>query len=234
LRVPPHQSAPNDPFKNLGILDASKQALLKGALEEWRSALGPRWDQALAAKEIFWTNIWQLHPPTKAEEKFRFSPDLTAAMLAWCMSLLPEHYPDDDVRLDGFGFIVNPMGSRTQAWHIDYTRDYATVFIPLTPITPENATQYVVLSSDTSVASYVAATANLDKIDVDLLISSTPNITICQKLARPFTVLKMDFETIHRGIGNTGSFHRVNFWCSVSRAGSEPGPQEPTVQDFVQ
>jgi len=205
-----------------------RQEILKSALDEWRAALGPRWEKALAAKEIFWTNMW----PAKDSP---VNSALSATFYNFCQSLLPEHFPIDDVAIDGIGFIVNPVGSRQQAWHLDYTRDYATVFIPLTAVTPENATQYVVLSPSTPLEAYARATSNLDKVDLEPLLAGAPHITVCQKLARPFSVLKMDFETIHRGIANTGSFHRINFFYSVRRRGSDaPAPDEGLIVDFVQ
>ena len=35
-----------------------------------------------------------------------------------------KYYADTpDVVLDGYGFVCNPPGSRTQAWHLDYSAD---------------------------------------------------------------------------------------------------------------
>jgi len=230
-RVPLNQTAPNDPFQSLGVLDIPGQEMLKHALSQWRNAMGAGWEKALTSKEIFWTNIWQ---PNPVKGEISFPPGLVTAMHLWCQSLLPEHYPDELVEVDGIGFIVNPMGSRTQPWHLDYTRDYATVFIPLTPINSDNATQYVTLSPDTPLEAYARATANLDVVDLEPLINGSSGITICQKVARPFSILKMDFETIHRGISNAGTFHRINFFYSMRRSSSAASPQEGLVQDFSQ
>ena len=50
-----------------------------------------------------------------------------------------------------------------------------------------------------------------------------------QLLAKPFSVIKLDFGTIHRGISNTGDFERVMFWISMNRR-SDFLPVEPVVE----
>ena len=56
-------------------------------------------------------------------------------------------------------------------------------------------------------------------------------VSVRQMLASPFSITKMDFGTIHRGIGNTGDFGRTLFWISVKK-GSELLPAEPLVEVF--
>jgi hypothetical protein len=48
-------------------------------------------------------------------------------------------------------------------------------------------------------------------------------------LAQPFTLIKMDFGAIHRGVANTGDYHRVMFWVSAKKRGALL-PPEPLVQ----
>jgi hypothetical protein len=50
-----------------------------------------------------------------------------------------------------------------------------------------------------------------------------------QLQARPFSIIKLDFGTIHRGVANTGGFERIMFWISFSRC-VDLLPLEPMVQ----
>ena len=121
--------------------------------------------------------------------------------------------------MDGYGFVINPVGSQTQPWHIDYSLDYSTIFIPMSPLTPNNAMQYLVLPPSLPEATYAQATVDPDHINLDELLASDNCVSVRQMLARPFAKLKLDFTTIHRGISNTGDSDRVVFWVSVKKHG---------------
>jgi hypothetical protein len=54
-------------------------------------------------------------------------------------------------------------------------------------------------------------------------------VSVRQLLAPPFSLLKMDFGTIHRGVANQGESDRVMFWVSVKQ-GADLLPPEPAVQ----
>jgi len=148
----------------------------------------------------------------------------------WTRQAVIEHY-GPKVELDGFGFICNPMGSRTQAWHLDYRLDYSTLFIPLTPVTTQNATQFVSVAPNVDHSVYTKALANLDTVDVAYLQDNSDYICVQQMLARPFSMLKMNFGTIHRGISNTGDYVRVVFWISVVKD-KRLLPEEKAFVDF--
>jgi hypothetical protein len=148
---------------------------------------------------------------------------------SWARELAKSHYDAAEVELDGYGLITNPVGSAAQDWHIDYTNDYSTIFIPLTELSPENALQYAVLPRSAPRDAYTRATENLDVVDLAALARACEWVSVRQLLAQPFSVIKMDFGTIHRGIANTGGYDRVLFWVSVKKRGALL-PAEPLVQ----
>ncbi len=138
-------------------------------------------------------------------------------------------YAGEDVEFDGYGFIINPVDSKLQRWHVDYTMDYSTIFIPFSKLTAQNCMQYAVLPPDTPAAVRRAAFANLDVIERDELGEACEWVSVRQLLAPPFSMVRMDFGTLHRGVANTGGFERIMFWISVSRS-RDLLPVEPAVQ----
>jgi hypothetical protein len=125
--------------------------------------------------------------------------------------LLTRHYDAAEVVLDGYGLIANPIGSGPQKWHIDYTVDYSTIFVPLTDLTPDNKLQYVVLPPTVPREAFAAATADLDDVDLAALVGASDWVSVRQFLTTPFSIVKMDFGTIHRAVANTGDYDRVLF-----------------------
>lgn len=72
--------------------------------------------------------------------------------------------------------------------------------------------------------------SNLDVVDFDALIDLCPWLSVRQLIGKPFSVLRMDFGTVHRGIGNTSDFERILFWVSVVKKGTPLLPPEPDVE----
>ena len=120
---------------------------------------------------------------------------------------------------------MNPVGSSGQEWHIDYTRGYSTIFIPMSELSPENALQYAVLSAP------VTDIADPDRVDLRAFAKTANWVSIRQLLAPAWSMLLMDFGTIHRGIPNSGDWDRNMFWLSVKKRG-EFLP-EPLLQAFT-
>jgi phosphatidylglycerophosphate synthase len=174
-----------------------------------------------AEGKIFWINIWQR---SGGGEKMPL--DGAGELDQWARDLVARHYASEDVELDGYGLIVNPVGSRAQEWHVDYTRDYSTIFIPMSELTPENALQYAVLPAPPR------EIRDLNRVDLRELLQATAWISVRQLLAPEWSLLRMDFGAIHRGIPNTGSFDRNMFWISVKKCG-ELLPAEPVLQTIV-
>lgn len=55
-------------------------------------------------------------------------------------------------------------------------------------------------------------------------------MSVRQLLVKPFSVVRLDFQVIHRAISNTGDFHRPVFWIAVKKKGEEYLPEEPLVE----
>jgi hypothetical protein len=178
----------------------------------------------LERKSVFWVNLWQR---SGSGEKLAIA--CVEDVDRWARELLELHFDTSVVELDGYGLIANPAGSNAQEWHVDYTADYSTIFIPLTEISVENAMQYAVLPRSLTREAYREATANLDRVDLQALVQAGEWVSVRQLLAKPFSLIKLDFGTIHRGIANTGDYDRVLFWVSFIKRGALL-PPEPLVQ----
>jgi phosphatidylglycerophosphate synthase len=207
---------------HLGTVPGAQQELLTSAWRDVARLMEDEWSASVARRAVFWVNIWQ-----RSGGGERLAIDRVEELDEWARQMA-EHY-GPGVDLDGYGVIVNPVGSTPQQWHVDYTLDYATIFIPLTELRPENALQYAVLPVGIPETVYRRATADLDAVDLRLLARGGDWVSVRQLLAPPFSVLKMDFGTIHRGVANQGDSDRVLFWISVKRGG-ELLPPEPLVQ----
>jgi hypothetical protein len=211
----------------LGELAPTEQALLQRALDNGRSRLAGAWAARAAKDEIFWINFWQ-----RSDDKPPLEIDDATELDRWARELVAQAYAGEDVEVDGYGFIINPVNAKAQPWHVDYTMDYSEIFIPLSKLTTQNCMQYAVLSPDLPRAARDAFAADLDVIDLDALVEAGGYVSVRQLLARPFSIIKMDFGTIHRGVGNTGDFERIVFWISVNRS-REGLPVEPVVEASV-
>jgi hypothetical protein len=214
-------------MKVFGVLPPEDQELLQSAYRESLSCLAEDWQRSLTLKKVFWINLWQRSnsgskvPLQRIVELDSFSRELADSV-----------YGKGCVEFDGYGWIVNPVGSEAQVWHVDYASDYSTIFIPLSDLTEDNCLQYAVLPPDTPPELIAQATANTDKVDMELLRRESAWVSIRQLIARPFSIVKLDFMTIHRGIANVGDFDRVLFWISVKKM-KDLLPAEPLVQRIV-
>ena len=207
---------------HLGVAPPRLQELLAGAWRDVELLMADEWAASMARRKVFWVNIWQ-----RSGDGGRLEVGGVDELDAWSRELTAHYGPG--VELDGYGLIVNPVGSSPQDWHVDYTMDYGTIFIPLTELRPENALQYAIVPPDLDEGAYRRATENLDDVDLRLLARESEWVSVRQLLAPPFSILKMDFGTIHRGIANQGDEDRVLFWISVKKSG-ELLPPEPVVQ----
>jgi hypothetical protein len=231
-RTPPAAFRPSTVFHDgppglalLGVLPEHDQRLLRSAYEASLRALKDEWEASLAGRATFWINLWQ-----RSGDGDKVKIDRVDEIDAWARSIAGSVYPDDPVVVDGYGWMVNPMGSRPQEWHIDYTLDYSNILIPLSPLTVNNCTQYVVLPPSVPGEVWSSATADLDRVDIEHLVQHCDYVSVRQLLARSFSVIKLDFQTIHRAISNTGDFHRTVFWIAVKKESGELLPAEPLVE----
>jgi phosphatidylglycerophosphate synthase len=209
--------------KCLGVLAPAERDLVERAWRESIEAVPAEWSASLDRKAVFWVNLWQ-----RSGNVEKVPIACIEELNRWAGQMAARHY-GADVELDGYGLIANPAGSAVQDWHVDYTPDYSTIFIPLTELAPENAMQYAVLPRVLPPAAYRSALSNLDAVDLRLLVQAGEWVSVRQLLAKPFSVILMDFGTIHRAVANTGNYDRVLFWVSVKRRGALL-PPEPLFQ----
>ncbi len=208
----------------VSLLPVAERDLLRRAWAQSMESPECDWHSSLNRKKVFWVNLWQ-----RSGEDGKLSIPCVDELDLWARRLMEQHYDRSTVELDGYGLIANPVGSTAQNWHIDYTADYSTIFIPLTELSAENALQYAVLPQSVSAEEYRRATEDLDAVDLRGLVRNSEWVSVRQLLAPPFAVLKLDFGAIHRGIANTGKEDRVLFWVSVKKRGPLL-PPEPRVQ----
>ena len=198
------------------------QQLFENSLKE----LSQSWEASLGRKDIYWVNLYQY--AQGREPRVRVAGD--DWIHQWCKDLVSVVYASEpSVELDGYGFIVNPIGSPLQPWHLDYHEDYSTVFIPLSQVTPANMTQYLVPAPSTSLELLAKVNEDTDRCDWNLLLREAEWVSVRQLLCRPFGVIKMDFGAMHRGISNVGNDHRTLFYISVRRHNFTT-PEEPTLE----
>lgn len=134
--------------------------------------------------------------------------------------------------IDGFGFITNPVGSCTQLWHIDYTHDSSSIFEPMTPLLTENAMQYCVLPSDTPIDILHQAVRDLDSVDLATLARADCDYSVRQAISCTFSLMRLQYATIHRGVSNRASQDRVMFYISVKKS-SDLLPLEVTIASIL-
>jgi hypothetical protein len=208
----------DDAVAYLGVVPPRAGELLRRV---WRDT--ERHLCAGAQREIHWINLWQRSDPADA-----LAVDGVEQLSTWSRELAAIHYAGEDAEFDGFGFIVNPVGSATQLWHIDYAHDYSTIFVPLTALTPQNAMQYLVLPRSLPPAVLARATADRDRVDFQEIVAHADYVSVRQLVTRPFAMFRLDFGVVHRGIANTEKSPRIMFWLSVKKRGALL-PAEPAV-----
>jgi phosphatidylglycerophosphate synthase len=208
----------------LGTLPEEERKLLQGAWSQGAEKAAREWQASLDRKAVFWVNFWQ-----SSGDKDKLAIECSEELDGWARRLVARHYDPTVVDLDGYGLIANPAGSKAQAWHVDYTMDYSTIFIPLTEVSADNALQYAVLPRSLPAEAYQRATQDLNAVDLGGLVRAAEWVSVRQLLAKPFSLVKMDFGAIHRGIANTGSYDRILFWVSVRKKDVVMRP-EPLVQ----
>ena len=193
--------------------------MLRDAFASVKKNMGSRrWNYRLRAKKIFWINLWQEDEEEIETRRYAVTipdPGLAKALAQWSRRAVKK-YCEPKAIIDGYGFIVNPRGTRQyQAWHLDITTDAAILVVPLTPFTDKNATQYIELPSNTPADALEGAARNADEIDVRALARKVEGIVVRQVIADPMSVLYMGRGTIHRGVPNSGNEDRVAFFISV-------------------
>lgn len=207
----------------LNQVPEAQARMLADCLAELKEALKDEWRASAEKREIFWINLWQ-----KNENSPTVSARGKEAVRAWSEELGQTSFGAEQVTFDGCGFIVNPVGSAMQPWHLDYSQHYATLFIPLTKLTPENSLQYIWVPEANHAYALELIGKNPDVVEAEALANASEFFSVRQIIAPPLSLIRMDFGTIHRGIANTGNFERIMFFASYTRRGAV-APTEPAI-----
>ena len=207
----------------LGSVSEEAARMLADCLAELNETLEADWRASSEKQEIFWINLWQ-----KNENSPTVSARGKETIREWSEKLGLTSFDGEQVCLDGCGFIVNPVGSAMQPWHLDYSQHYATLFIPMTKLTPQNSLQYIWLPEAKRAHVLQLIGKNPDIVEAETLANASGFFSVRQIIAAPLSLIRMDFGTIHRGVANTGDFERIMFFASYTRCGAV-APTEPTI-----
>lgn len=199
-------------FTYRGKVAPAGEAILARAFEVLKAGMGKSFDKQVKAGEIFWLNVWQ---DDDDSENMSLGDDALAADLDALARALAREHAEAGAIVDGYGFIINPVGSKGQVWHIDYTTDAAVVWVPVSRYTAHNATQFVTLPFDTPKGVLHDLAMCVDLVDLDALTRRVPHLRVQQVVAEPMSILFMGRGTIHRGVPNTDAEHRIGFYISV-------------------
>jgi len=159
------------------------------------------------AGELYWLNYY-------VDREFVINFPLRDQFHDFVVSILNEVYDDwPEYHILSYGFIISPPhGTVDQRFHYDYTHTSSNIFVPLTKLTPLNATQFL---RDPLNAKYKDIQWLGDA--EDLMEKEGHPIEIHQVIVPPFSLLELLPGTPHRGIANRDSYTRVLFFCTVDR-----------------
>lgn len=184
-----------------------EQELLIKGYEKFVAQRAAELQTASERGAIFWSTVF-------ARKYVEDPPQGMEEVVALGHKWLRRYYPnEDDVILDGVGYIVNPVGSCVQEWHLDYAKGYSSVFCPLTKVGFHNMTQYVKYGDNIPAEVLDAALKDMENVNVHLL--EPYGYQVRQSVGPVFTAFKMNYNTIHRGISNGGTEARILFYVSV-------------------
>jgi phosphatidylglycerophosphate synthase len=232
---------PHEGISHIGVIAPKYQTLLEKLFQASMQVNKETYAKAVAAKTHFWYSIYQRAAVEKASENGfpitdtgRVQTDIFSdsteqkALHDFAMAVIAHAYgPDEDVVLDGYGYIVNSKDcNRTQKWHLDYHQGYSTTFIPMIQVSPENCLQYLVPGSTITKEQFDKAVSDPNAVDVQALVNEGQIVSVRSCICRPFSMLRMGFGTIHRGIANRSGVDRPMFFIAVSKKGMPPPPFE--------
>ena len=183
------------------VLNAEERALLTSAYEA-NAAKMPR-----GVPEIHWLNLY-------LNRAFTVENPLRDPLHAWVTRTVKEVYADwPEVHILSYGFITNPAGSTAgQLFHCDYTPTSSNLFVPMTPVTLLNATQFVRRPLERAKMNDIDMIGTIEEImDAEGLDA----IEVSQLVCRPFCLVKLGQDTPHRGVPNRDTYDRLMLWVTV-------------------
>jgi len=193
------------PEKRIGIellrpLAADEHQLMSDAFEVSKHMAVPK----DLAGELYWLNYY-------VDQEFVADFPLRDEFHTWVVNTLNEVYYDwPEYHILSYGFIISPPGGTVdQRFHYDYTHTSSNLFVPLTKLTPLNATQFL----------RKPLKAHYEDIqwlgDAEDLMRKEGPLEIHQLIVPPMSLIQLLPGTPHRGIANRDNYTRVLFFCTV-------------------
>ncbi len=129
------------------------------------------YDKFVNDKTIFWVNLYQ-HDKVNTDDKYHelLSSNPIIELMSWMRFFIEEKF-NKSLKIVRLQFIINPIGSVHQRWHIDYNEYFSNLFIPLVPLNNNNSPQFIVLSDKIKYHDYKKIMANPHNIDLSFLNS---------------------------------------------------------------
>jgi len=196
------------PESKIGIalkrpLTADEQKLVSDSFEASKHMAVPK----DVAGELYWLNYY-------VDREFVVEFPLRDQFHEWVVKTLDEVYHDwPEYHILSYGFIISPPhGTVDQRFHYDYTHTSSNLFIPLTKLTPLNATQFL----RKPLNAHYEDIQWLGDAD-DLMNKEGRPIEIHQLIVPPMSLIQLLPGTPHRGIANRDNYTRVLFFCTVDR-----------------
>jgi len=160
-------------------------------------------------KQLHWMNLYssqRWHPTVPAQLR----EDLWSVAQRFTRE---SRVYSDPICIISISFVVNPASNaHLQKFHVDYRNSCSNMFVPITPSTPLNATQYVdfgVPDSQVDRDGYLIPSW-------DELLQDRDTIQLHQLLVKPWSLLQVPRGTVHRGMANNGegARDRILFTCT--------------------
>lgn len=193
----------NDPrgMEVVRRLEEDERRLLRSAFEATRTS-GPE-----GVSLIHWANLY-LNRAFTMEHPWR------EELHAWVTRNVAHVYASwPEVHVLAYGFITNPAKNpHGQPFHVDYTRTSSNLFVPLTRVSPENATEFIRQPLTRARLDHKAEFGSLDDI---LDAEGCDAIEVVQLVCRPYSLIRLLPSTPHRGIANGEDYDRVMFFVTV-------------------
>jgi hypothetical protein len=175
------------------------------------------WEQSanhIKTDEVYWVSIYAEDNPYLAELN-------TDRMVEFVRHLSSRILEFEHMKLDGYGFIINPPGSKDQDWHIDYTKSYTTVFVPMINCSSKNCTQ---LMTDNYFTNLFHTQLHIIETNITM---SKPLLTR-QIITPEYVPIILSRGLFHRGITNSDKKSRVIFWLSYKDQSDKIIPEKST------
>lgn len=140
------------------------------------------------------------------------------------------------MNIHSYGFFFSPKtSSKDQEYHIDYKPEIKQLFITMVNHTTKNATQFVRFEPISKPTKGAHEYNRFGATDTELLErEGLDYMEVIQVVCKPYMVLKMGENTVHRGIMNREDEDRPMFFCTFSNTDYvfNEAPMEKHTQEF--